>query len=85
MINLGKANAVLRERGYPRSERQREASRRNLRKAWEVSHAADPISYARCHAHRLKHGLQARRLDEMLLQYVEGRTHEWLRPPPKNE
>ena len=70
LANLAKANAALRAQGYPRNEKQIAASRRNLLKAWEVSHARDPISYKRCHAHKLKHGLYADLLDELMMQYL---------------
>ena len=69
LANLAKANAVLRERGYPRSDRQRETARLNLRKAWEVSH--NPINYGRIYRSRLKHGLYARRLDELIGLYLD--------------
>ncbi|MBZ5544728.1 MAG: hypothetical protein LAO07_13785 [Acidobacteriia bacterium] len=71
--NLAKANAALRAQGYPRNEKQIAASRANLLKAWEVSHARDPISYKRCHAHKLKHGLYADLLDELMMQYFGQR------------
>jgi hypothetical protein len=71
LANLAKANAALRDRGYPRNRRQLKASRANLRKAWQVSH--DPANYALIYASRLKHGLFARRLEQMLMQYVEMR------------
>lgn len=72
LANLAKANAALRAQGYPRNEKQKEASRRNLLKAWEVSHARDPISYARCHAHKLKHGLYADLYEALMMKYFCG-------------
>jgi hypothetical protein len=70
--NLAKANAALRAQGYPRNEKQKAAARRNLLKAWEVSHARDPISYARCHAHKLRHGLYADLYDALMMKYFWG-------------
>jgi hypothetical protein len=70
--NLAKANAALRAQGYPRNEKQKEAARRNLLKAWEVSHARDPISYARCHAHKLRHGLCADLYEALMMKYIWG-------------
>jgi hypothetical protein len=70
--NLAKANAALRAQGYPRNEKQKEAARQNLLKAWEISHARDPTSYARCHAHKLRHGLYADVYDALMMKYIWG-------------
>ena len=71
VINLAKANARLRELKYPRNEKQKEASRANLGKAHEASR--DPANYYRYHSHKLLHGLQAERLSELLMEYVQAR------------
>jgi hypothetical protein len=55
----------------PRRERQLEASRANLRKAWQASH--DPANQFHCHAHRRKHNLCTRRPDHMIWGYLEMR------------
>jgi len=57
----------LRERGYPRTEKQRQAARANFEKAWEV--LRDPVHYDRCHGRKLKHGFYARRLGQHLIKY----------------
>jgi hypothetical protein len=71
LANLAKANAVLREQGYPRNEKQLAAARANLANAHAASR--DPANYHRYHKHKLKHGLLARKLEEIMLAYVEAR------------
>jgi hypothetical protein len=71
LANLAKANAVLRAQGYPRNEKQKQAARANLAKAHEASR--DLANYARYHKHKLVHGLQAKKYDELLMLYVDMR------------
>jgi hypothetical protein len=71
LANFAKASARLQEIGYVRTERRLAACRANLLKAWKVSH--DPKNYGLIYACHLKHGLDAHRLDELMMEYCERR------------
>ncbi len=62
--NLRKAWRAPRRRRGPSTEAQKAAARANLGKARAASD--DPANYDRYHSHKLKHGLQARTLEQTL-------------------